>query len=437
MRTDLSTIPKIRNNIWDVQSILSNFRRRGCDVTRLDSIIDILGEQDHTMIHVPLYGGEIWYVDGVNGNDANEGHTPHEAFATIGQGIATMMDGDALNVRAATYVEVGLDLNHDAAEIWFEIGAIIDPPAGVALTISGDFCKLKGEHNILPAAGQTGLLISGDECVVCDSKVLFGAIGIQITGAGVILNRCAVGFQTNTAYDIQGIQGRLYRCKTVGNAATYGYRIRNGVDTGVLEFCTSAGHQTSGFYIDTGSQDWTLLNCSSGAEDGKWRDIDHANVWSNFSYDETQHSEITFAGIPTTYNIFQITGAVRISNIFGVVTTPIAAVASTIYLQLFSTGGTVDITDAPGVDINAVVAGGILVRNGPSTDTLDLADPNGTPVMAENVAWKDPKTAIDIVEDNGADTFVRLVLSAALASGVIDWHCEWEPLSDDGFLEPV
>ena len=66
---------------------------------------------------------------------------------------------------------------------------------------------------------------------------------------------------------------------------------------------------------------------------------------------------------------------------------------------------------------------------------IDVADPTSGPSVAENVNWRDPVTAVDIVKDVGADTYVRLVLSLALASGVIDWHCHWEPLSDDGFLE--
>lgn len=388
------------------------------------------------LANIPMFGGTIWYVNKGTGSDFNGGREPNDALGTIGAAINAMSDGDAINVKAGTYTEVGLDLSNAAAEIWFEIGVTLDPAAGTALTVSGAACRVKGAHTITPAAGAIGILVTGAECVVSNAKILTGATSIRVTGAGVILNECACGFPTVAAYDLRGAQGRLYRCKTVGNAATIGYWINTGADTGVLEECTSAGHTTSGYTIATGSQDWTVLRCSSGAGDGRWVDVDHANVWSGFSYADEIHSIITFAGIPTTYNIFQITGAVRIRNIYGIVTTPIAATPCTVYLQLVS-AGTVDMTDAPGVDINAVVAGGLLVRNAPSSSNLDLANPNGAPVMAENVAWKDPTTAIDIVKDNGAATFVRLVLSAALASGAIDWHCDFTPLSDDGWLAAV
>jgi len=400
-----------------------------------DRILEIQSAVGGEGSHVPLFIGDIFYVDGTQADDTGAGTSPETAKKTIGAGIGLLSVGDALTIKAGTYTEVGLDLNVNACEMWFEIGVVIDPASGTALTISGDFCRLIGEHKITPAALATGLLVSGDECVIENIKVLQGGIGIQVTGSGVIINEAAVGFPTSIAYDLQGIQGRLYRCKTVGNAATTGYQISNGADTGVLEQCTSTGHQTSGFYIDTGSQDWTLLNCSSGAGDGRWVDTDASNVWSNFTYASEVVKVTTFAGIPTTYNIFKITGAVRVSDIHGHVETVIPGVASTVYLQLFSANGTVDITDAPGVDIDAAAVGALLVRNGPSTDALDLANPDSTPAVAENANWRDPKTAIDVVKDDSADTYIRLVMSAAQASGAIHWHCHWKPLSDDGFLE--
>jgi len=147
---------------------------------------------------------------------------------------------------------------------------------------------------------------------------------------------------------------------------------------------------------------------------------------------------ITFAGIPTEYNIFQLTGAVRIGDIHGHVDTIIEAVASTVYLQLYSTApSTVDISDNAGTQLNGIVVGSLLSRNAPSTSILDLAEPDGAAKMSENTNWRDPITYIDIVADDSNPTYIRLVLSAALASGAIHWHCRWQPLSEDGLLVPV
>jgi hypothetical protein len=403
------------------------------DVDQILVDVNAIGGQEE---HAPLFPGTIRYVT-TDGDDANDGLTPSTAMLTWGVAIAASSPGDAISVKAGTYTETGLDMNVVGLQLWPELGVVLDPATGTALTISANFCQIVGAHKITPAAGAIGVLVSGSECIIASSKILTGATGIRVTGAGVVLNECAAGQQTAIAFDLQGAQGRMYRCKTVGVGATTGYKISNGADTGVLEQCTSVGHVTSGFYIDTGSQDWTLLSCSSGAGDGRWVDVDSANVWSDFRYADEVVKLTTFAGIPTTYNMFKVTGAVRVSDIHGHVETVIPNTASTIHLELYSSNGPVDITLGPGVDLDQAVAGALLVRNGASTDALDLADPNSLPAVAENTTWKDPKTVIDVVKDDSADTYIRLVLSAALASGAIHWHAHYEPLSDDGFLEPV
>ena len=35
-----------------------------------------------------------------------------------------------------------------------------------------------------------------------------------------------------------------------------------------------------------------MLDCSSGRGDGKQRDIDDSNTWSNFVYPETKYKEV-------------------------------------------------------------------------------------------------------------------------------------------------
>ena len=394
---------------------------------------------NHTK-YIPKFGGNIWYVNAGSGSDSNSGRDPDSPFATIGAGISAASAGDAMSVKAGTYTDVGLNMNLIGLELWCEIGVLLDPASGTALTVSGASCRIKGDLKILPDPGAAiGLLVSGAECHIEGVKVLYGTNNICVTGSGVIMTRCASGFPSagNSAYDIQGAQGRYIRCNCVGNTTSYGFNINSSADTGVLENCTSAGNQTSGFYIATGSSAWTVLKCSSGAGDGRWVDVDHANVFSNFEYDDVVHKTTTFSGATTEYDIFTLTGAVRMSEIHGTIKTAIPDTASTIHLELSGSGSTVDITDSPGVNIQLAVAGSILVRNGPSTDALGLANPNSAPAVAENTTYKDPKTAVDIVKADDGATVVRLVLSAALASGAIDWHCKWEPLSDDGFLAPA
>ena len=394
--------------------------------------------------YIEKFGGDIWYVNKGSGSDTNSGTRPDAAFETIGAGITALSTGDAIHVAAGTYTETGLDFDTANCEMWFELGAIIKPASGTALTVSGNYCKVwcqGGSLKVDPdGANTTGVLVSGAFCYISDVRVSCDSvadIGFDITGNGCVLDNCRCSAPLIAAFKIQGDKIKLDDCCTGGEVAdtSIGFWVTNSCDKCRIKNSGSQGHATAGFQVDTGCTNGVFKDCSSGGGDGRWSDADHAFVWSDFTYDDEVHNVITFAGAPTAYNIFKVTGAVRISNIFGSVETVIPNTASTVYLQLYSSNGTVDITDAPGVDVDSAVVGALLVRNGPSTDALDLADPNATPAVAENTSWRDPKTAIDVVKDNGADTYIRLVLSAALASGAIDWHCHWEPLSDDGFLE--
>jgi len=41
------------------------------------------------------------------------------------------------------------------------------------------------------------------------------------------------------------------------------------------------------------------------------------------------------------------------------------------------------------------------------------------------------------IVEAGTATYIRLNITAALASGAIHWHAEWFPLTGEGFLEPA
>lgn len=388
-------------------------------------------------LNIPQFTGNIFYVDASRPDDTANGLTPPTAKKTIGAALAIMGSGDAITVKAGTYTETGIDLNKDGCEIWFEIGALLQPASGVALTVSANYCKVTGQCLISPT-NDVGVLVSGTNCYFENIFVTGGTSGWQITGEGCEFRHCRSINMSDTGFNIQAGRTRLIQCNTGGTGTnTYGYRINNSCTKGLLQLCTSVDNGASGFYIDSGSCDWTLLDCSSGSGDGKWVDVDSENVWSNFSYDDTIYKLTTFSGTETTYNIFKVTGAVRIKGLIGHVETAIPNTTSTVYIDVYSVNGSSEITDSIGVDIDSVVVGGILVRNKPATYALSLANPDSTPVVLENASFRTPETEVDVIADNSADTYIRLVLSAALASGAIHWHCVYKPLTENSFLEPA
>jgi len=401
---------------------------------------------DTTVRHIPKFVGEIWYVDKVNGSDSNTGKKPDRAFETIGQAISSCSAGDAITISAGTYTETGLDVNKNAVELWMEIGVILDSASGTGLTVSGDYCRMSGGISITPTAGEVGLLISGSYCRIGDvggPTIIGGATGIQITGTGTVIRLGACGQQTTTGYDIQGAQTRLYECSTAGAGATIGYHINSGVDTGILKDCTSSGHTTSGFTIDTGSSGWSIVGCSSGAGDGSFSDADHVNVWSNYTFSDKISKEINIAqaGAGTwEYNIFKVTGTVLIHSIYGIVETALTGSNTVCYLDIYSANGEEVITKATGVTLGTAVVGSFVGRIDDDGTALAFHDATGSAGMIDAVAANNQ--SFRLIEDRTGgthvDTYIRFIHTTAAAStGLIDWYVKWSPISDDGFLAAV
>ena len=405
---------------------------------------------DPTVRHIPKFGGELWYVNGTTGSDLNEGMKPDGAFATIGAAISACSAGDAITIMQGTYTEVGLDLNKTGVELWFEIGAVLDPASGTALTVSGNYCRVTcegGALKVTPAQDATGVLVSGNFCYLNEIRVdcnggavgTSADIGFDITGDGCDLRRCRCASPDIAAFKVQGDKVNLESCCTGGNAgySSIGYWITNSCDKFRIKDCGSQGHETAPFQVDTGCTNGVIESFSSGGGDGKWIDADNATVISNLTYPETKYATAYLDG-STSYRLFKVTGSIKLFNIFGHVTTVIANTSSTINLELYSTNASIDITASGGApNIQADVVGTVYAKESVTTDPLEKGEPTSTPAIIENTNYRDPKNPILLIEDDSADTYVDLVLSDAVATGVIHWHIEWEPITDDGFIEPV
>jgi hypothetical protein len=401
--------------------------------------------------HGRLFGGVIRYVDGTNGDDGNDGLSPANPMATIATALAASAAGDAVNVKAGTYDEAGLDVNLRGLELWLESGTILQDSAdGTVLTVSGVGAVVRGEGNVRldPTGGATGVIVSGNLCELENLRVRgnsVGAIGYDITGDGAELHFCRCADPTTAAFKIQGDTCGLFDCCTGGaGGASIGYWVTNNADKFRIVRCGCQGHGTAPFQIDTGCTNGVVWDFSSGGGDGKWTDADSSTVISDLTYPETKYASVTFTntggvgGAGTNYNLFRVYGGVRVFNIFGHVTTATPATNSTVNLELYSTNGAVDITDNAGApDLVSRCVGTILARESVATDPLEIGEPDSTPAVVENTAFNDPRVPVILIEDDAAATYIQLVLSAALASGAMHWHVEWEPITEAGFVEPA
>lgn len=314
-----------------------------------------------TSRHAPRFTGNIYYVDADQANDTGNGLTPSTAKKTIGAAITAASAGDAITVKAGTYVE-NVVMSKASMELWCEMGTILDG-TGTCLTVSGGNCRIKGPAKITPAADQIGVLVStasGNQFEDIRINGSAAACGWDIDiGGSILINCTATGIKAGgKGFDIGGSGTKAYNCYTLGITTSYGFYVNGTALTkGILQGCSSAGHQTAGFYLDE-IAGMTVLNCASGAGDGKWQDIDNANVWCNFCYDEEVFKEIDFTDNSTVFNLFKITGLVTVEAVFGHVEEDLNGELGNCKLEVVAGAHTEDLTDA--VSLNNIAAGSFI-----------------------------------------------------------------------------
>jgi len=384
---------------------------------------------------IPKFSGDLWFVDG--GMAASgDGRMPGTAFLTITEGIAAAAAGDAITIKAGTYDENGLDMNLAGLELWGEIGTIItntDP--GTVLTVSGNHCRVQNIQ--LTQAGQIGVVISGDNCVFEYVKSGPGnSVGFDINGTSNRLEHCHAGQPTTTGFDIGANGNLLTDCDTVNTgAAACGFYINNGADRTRLVRCISAGNGTNGFEIAVGSTDCVIKGCSSGGNEGKWRDYGTDNTWPGFEFDHVKSKDNELDG-SGTYNLFQITGIVQINHIWGHVTEAMPNNTTAASLQLFPAGGAaIQITSLAGTAFSNLPVGSMINKGLPAANAITVSD--ATLGFVNEQTGLIFATFVVGQKTAGIATYIRLNVTEAGTSGAIHWHVDWEPITDDGFVEPV
>ncbi len=409
----------------------------GVDGLRVDAGTNTTWANYSPAHHAPLFGGTIWYVHGTNGADTNSGQTPDAAFATIGAALTVAEASDAINVAAGTYDEDGLDMAVLGLEMWGEIGAnIINTVGTECLTVSGNYCRLRGFA--FHQAGVIGVVVSGYECVLENCRVEDATVSFDIDGDECEFHGCVSLEHTTTGFDIATDGNILTDCTAIGDSgARRGYYLSAaGADSNYLARCGSIGNGTAGYEAIATATNNTFKDCSSGGGDGGRVGLP-GNVWSNYTFDDEVYKTVTFTTTGAqTYNLFQLTGTIEVETIWAVVETVISANMTAFHVETWDGTASVDITKNDGV-ISALPVGSFIVKEDKRDKTIEVASA-AAGALLDQVDAK--KAAFRVIQKTGGvATYIRLSCTSSDTppSGVIQWHCKWSPLSDDGFLGAV
>ena len=273
------------------------------DITSLEGNVAIVKRISETQdAHLPMFTGDLWYVDAGQTDDSGDGASPATAKKTIAAAISAAAAGDAITVKAGTYDESGLNLNKSAMELRLEAGTILqDSGDGTVLTVSAFGCMVIGSGNVRidPTGGATGVLVSGNFVYLENLRVNAndaGALGFDITGTGTEVHSCRCSSPTTAAYKIQGDKTMLQDCCTGGttDASTIGYWVTNSCDKARIRDCGSQGHSTAGFQVDSGCTNGVVTGSHSGGGDGPRIDNGSLFHWPFFESVSTRehHYEI-------------------------------------------------------------------------------------------------------------------------------------------------
>ena len=239
----------------------------------IDTLIESLG-------HVPMFTGEIWYVDAGAGA-GGDGTTPDTAFQTITAGFAAMAAGDRVIVKAGTYDEDNLIMALDGMEMGCEIGVVINNTGGTSgncIRVTGDTCRIDGL--VTNEAGLIGFDINGAGTFLADCVSTDNTVAFDIDGPRCTLVRCKDQNATVTGYDIATFENTLYLCNTLATGGTSrGFYLSNGAaHRNMLYQCLSNGNTVASYEVVLGADNNAIVQGTAGNIDGAPVDAGMGNL---------------------------------------------------------------------------------------------------------------------------------------------------------------
>ncbi len=446
---------KVDTSITDIAAVDAAVAVVDGKVVDVEAKVDTIdGIVDHTLQyveHIESFTGNIWYADGSKSDDTGDGKTPETAKKTIMAAVALMSPGDAVATRGLDYDE-NVVLSGAGYEFWPEIGTHLNPATGIPLTLSGNSVKSwcpGGVLRITSPEDEPGVLITGLYVYPSDIRVnsgALGSIGFDIgetgttKGSGAVLANCRCRDPKIAAFKVQGDRVQLKDCDTGGAVAdSIGFWFTNSCDKPKIIECGSQGHSGGGFVADSGITKGVARHCSSGNGDGPRLDPDHAVVWSNYTFDNLVAKDVEFTDATQAFDLFKITGIVKISSLYGYVTSGLNAEFGNCKFQIHNDdGGGSDDNLTTATAASSLVAGSYVGKISDASDPLIVKNANAVGIV-ENTDWKEPNVVTGIIPKNAGNTTIQFHSSdlAGNKGGEIEFHVEWEPVSDGSFVEPA
>lgn len=133
--------------------------------------------------------------------------------------------------------------------------------------------------------------------------------------------------------------------------------------------------------------------------------------------------------------VFTVTGVVKITEFYGIVTTGLSSNITATHLRLNDQTATDPITAAAGSDFSSYPAGSIMYVGGAVTDPISGENSSAGNIIGSGMGLPQFFPFIAI-KKSGATTVIELryTTTNAPSSGVIRFWATWEALSDDGAL---
>lgn len=150
---------------------------------------------------------------------------------------------------------------------------------------------------------------------------------------------------------------------------------------------------------------------------------------------KTLSANNTTANIP----IFRVTGAVRVTKLYGIVTTVLGSNQTAAYWRLNDQTAQVNITLNTGTTVSAAVAGSELAKNGLATAALVLSNSSAGRVAEPGAAELTVKSEFEVIAKSGANTDIEYTYSTTNTptTGAIQFFVEYQALSADGSIAAV